>query len=195
MHKMDEEVLVVPRGSLLTEGAFHGMRATWAVYLERILTDGFFKRRGDVEDDPSLKQIIPYVLVRRGGAVFLFQRTDRGGDARLHSLYSIGIGGHVNRSDVAGGDPVEAALAREIEEELRFERPWEAGLLGVLNDDRNPVGRVHFGLVYEARTDGDVTVRETDALAGAFVPLRIAGEHYDRMETWSQLVMEGMGWR
>jgi predicted NUDIX family phosphoesterase len=192
---MDEEVLVVPRDSLLTEGAFHGMRATWAVYLERIRTGGFFKRRGDVEDDPSLKQIIPYVLVRRGGEVFLFQRTDRGGDTRLHRLYSIGIGGHISRSDGAGGAPVEAALAREIEEELRFERPWKAALLGVLNDDRNAVGRVHFGLVYEVRTDGDVSVQETEALAGTFVPLRVAGEHYEGMETWSQLVMEGMGWR
>jgi predicted NUDIX family phosphoesterase len=193
---MDEEVLVVPRPGLLSDGAFHGLRTdAAAVYLARIRACGFFRRRGDVEDDPSLKQIIPYVVVRRGEEIFLFQRTDRGGDARLHHRYSIGIGGHINRSDVGDADPIETGLLREIEEELVFGAPWTARLVGALNDDRNPVGQVHFGLVYEATTGGDVSVREADALAGAFVPLRVAGEHYERMETWSQLVMGGMGWR
>lgn len=195
LSKMDEEVLVVPRNTLLAEGTFCGMRPPLPVYLERIRSGAFFRRRGAVEDDPSLKQIIPYVVVRRGETIFLFRRTDRGGDVRLHHRYSIGIGGHVNRSDVAGVDPIEAALAREAEEELVFQRPWTARLVGVLNDDRNPVGRVHFGLVYEAHTDGEVSVRETDVLAGAFVPVSVVREQYDRMETWSQLVMEGMGWR
>jgi predicted NUDIX family phosphoesterase len=196
LSKLDEQVLVVPRSSLFGGEVWQGMRlGPTDAYLERIRAHGAFKRRGDVEDDPLLKQIIPYLLVRRGEEIFLFQRTDRGGDARLHHRYSIGIGGHINHADARGTDPINSALRREIEEELAFQRPWTARLLGVLNDDRNAVGQVHFGLVYEVSTDGDVTVRETDALAGAFVPLSVAEEHYDRMETWSQLVMEGMGWR
>lgn len=196
MGKMDELVLVVPRTVLLGGDNFIGVRGgDFSAYLACIRSHGTFRRRGDVEDDPSLKQIIPYVAVRRAGDVFLFRRTDRGGDVRLHNLYSIGVGGHINQSDVGDGDPVDAGLAREIEEELIFGRPRRVALVGVLNDERNAVSQVHFGLVYLAQTDGDVRVRETDALSGGFVALSVANQHYDGMEAWSQLVLEGLGWR
>ncbi len=190
---MDEEVFVVPREALFAGSPFEGMR--WEGVeglLSRIRSCGFFRRRGEVEEDPSLKQIIPYAVVRRGREVFLFRRTDRGGDARLHHLYSIGVGGHINSQDA--GDPIEAGLRREVEEELVFAAPWTAQLVGVLNDERTPVSRVHFGLVYEIWTTGDVRVREVGRLVGGFVPIERLRAFYDRMEGWSQLVVEGMGW-
>jgi predicted NUDIX family phosphoesterase len=194
MGKMEEEVLVVPRQALLQDGAFTGLRPPDEDYLRRIRRWGFYRRRGDVEDDPSLKQVIPYVVVRRNDEVFLFRRLGRGTEARLHHLYSVGVGGHITRGDVGDGDPVQAGLSRELEEELEFTAPWTARWVGVLNDDRTPVSAVHFGLVYEAHTAGEVRVRELDVLAGRFVPLAEAAAHYPEMEGWSQLVVEGLGW-
>ncbi len=190
-----EEVLVVPRPVLLEDGLFVGMRPPDPKYLERIRRGGVYRPRDQVEDDPSFKQVIPYVVVRRGDEVFLFQRLRRGGEARLYGLYSVGVGGHVSRSDGAAGDPVEAGLARELREEVEFSAPWEVRWVGVLNDERNPVSAVHFGLVYEATTAGEVRVREQGVLRGAFVPVQEAVAYYDRMETWSQLVVDGFGWR
>jgi len=195
MGKMDEEVLVVPRDVLLPEGAFTGLRPPDAAYLQRIRERGFYRRRGEVEEDPSVKQVIPYVVVRRGGEVFLFRRLGRGGEPRLHQLYSVGVGGHIHRPDGADGDPVEAGLVREVEEELEFTAPWEVRWVGVLNDERNPVSAVHFGLLFEARTAGEVRVREREVLEGRFVPVAEAVEYYSRMESWSQLVVEGLGWK
>lgn len=190
---MDEQVLVVPREALFAESPFEGMRRGGVEdLLRRIRSCGFFRRRREVEEDPSLKQIIPYAVVRRAEEVFLFRRTDRGGEARLHHLYSIGVGGHINPQDT--GDPIEAGLRREVEEELMFAAPWTAHLVGVLNDERTPVSRVHFGLVYEIWTTGDVRVREVGQLVGVFVPIGRLWAFYDRMESWSQLVVEGMGW-
>jgi predicted NUDIX family phosphoesterase len=194
MDKMDEEVLVVPRGLLLDSGAFTGMRPPEVGYLRRILEHGTYRRRGDVEEDPSFKQVIPYVVVRRGDEVFLFRRLRQGGEARLHHLYSVGVGGHISRADVQD-DPIRAGLVRELEEELEFSAPWTARWVGVLNDERNAVSAVHFGLVYEARTEGEVRVREREVLAGRFVSVPEALAHYDRMESWSQLVVDGLGWR
>jgi predicted NUDIX family phosphoesterase len=189
-------VLVVPRSALLRGDDFIGVRTgEVGPFRERIRAHGSFQRRGDVEDDTSLKQIIPYVVVRRGGDIFLFQRTDQGGDARLHHLYSIGVGGHINRSDVGDRDPVDTGLEREIEEELDFSGPRCTELVGVLNDERNAVSQVHFGLVYVARTDAEVRVREADSLTGGFVGMGAANRRYEQMETWSQLVLEGLGWR
>jgi predicted NUDIX family phosphoesterase len=122
----------------------------------------------------------------------LFRRTRAGGETRLHELYSVGVGGHVSRADLeSAGDLVAAGLRRELEEELVIDGPWSARLAGVLNDDENPVGRVHFGLVYVIEVEsGDVTIRETDRLTGRLADAADVRDVYPRMETWSQLVVD-----
>ncbi|MDR7554977.1 MAG: hypothetical protein QN157_05155 [Armatimonadota bacterium] len=190
---MDEEILVVPRGDLFWDGPFRGVATRGlADYVARIRRHGVFRRRGDVEDDPTYKQIIPYLLVRRGDRYMLFRRTRAGGEARLHDLYSIGVGGHVAKADVAAAaDVLAAGLRRELDEELVLTGAWDARLVGVLNDDDNPVGQVHFGLVHlvEVRT-GDVAIRETDRLIGRLATTAEIRAVYPLMETWSQLVLD-----
>jgi predicted NUDIX family phosphoesterase len=190
---LDERILVVPRPLLLPDGGFHGVRtADVETYRARIRAHGEFRRRGDVEDDPSLKQIIPYLVVRAAGRYLLVERTRGGAEARLHGLASVGVGGHIDGADVAGAvDPVEAGLRRELAEELVVEGPWTARLVGVLNDDTNPVSSVHFGLVYVVDVpSGRVRIRETDKLVGRLVGPEAVRAAYPQMETWSQLVVD-----
>lgn len=190
---MDEEILVVPRADLFWEGGFRGVSTTGLdEYVARIRRHGVFRRRGDVEDDPSLKQIIPYLVVRSAGQYMLLHRTRGGGEARLHDLYSIGVGGHISRADVAGdADVIAAGLRRELEEELSLAGDWSARLVGVLNDDENAVGRVHFGLVHlvDVRS-GHLAIRETDRLTGTLAGAAEIRSVYPQMETWSQLVVD-----
>lgn len=166
-----------------------------ARYLERARARGFFCERRHAEEDSTFKQIIPYTLVARGDEVLLLRRSKKGGDARLHDKLSIGVGGHVNPPDVAdGGDPIAACARREIEEELHVEGAFEARVVGVINDDSNPVGSVHFGVVHLARVevDAQVTVRETELLSAEFVSratLRaLAADADANLETWSRLI-------
>lgn len=191
--RTDEEILVVRRPDLFWRGQFRGVSTdSLDEYLSRVRRFGFFRRRGDVEDDPSLKQIIPYLLVRSGDRYMLFQRTSAGREGRLHGLYSVGVGGHIARDDVGGGDdPVEAGLRRELEEELVVGGGWSARLVGVLNDDGNAVGQVHFGLVHLVDVpSGKVAIRETDRLTGRLATAEEIRAAYAQMETWSQLVLE-----
>src|SRR3990170_8463733 len=178
---------------MLVRPPVHGFTtASAADYLARVREHGTFRLRGDMEEDPSMKQIIPYLVVRHGPQLFLFQRTTAGGEARLHGKLSIGVGGHINRSDVEGAaDPVAAGLHRELEEELRIGGTWQARLVGVLNDDTNTVGQVHFGLVHVVEVSSpDISVRESDTLTGRLTGAAELRDLYDRMETWSQLVLD-----
>ncbi len=161
-------------------------------YIDRIRRYGFFRRRGDVEEDPSLKQVIPYLVVRRDGLYMLFQRTSTGGEGRLHGLFSVGVGGHVARADVDGAeDLVAAGLRRELDEELVVPGAWSARMVGVLNDDDNPVGAVHFGLVHLVDVhSGEVSIREADRLTGTLATAAEVRAAYGAMETWSQLVLD-----
>lgn len=190
---MDEVILVVGRNRLLSAAGVQGFVPGGVdEYVERIRRHGDFRRRGDVEDDPSFKQIIPYLIVRHGDRIFLYQRSRQGGEARLHGLYSIGVGGHITWEDVAGADDVLAAgLTRELDEELIVESPWRARPVGVLNEDENRVSQVHFGVVYVVELDEPrVQVREADRLSGYLAlraDVRAARSH---METWSQLILD-----
>jgi predicted NUDIX family phosphoesterase len=148
---------------------------------------GEHRVRAEVEDDPSFQQLIPYVVVRDGDRVFLMRRLRAGGDTRLHDRWSIGVGGHIGESD--GG--LDGGLAREWAEELVADWTPEFRVLGLLNDDTDPVGAVHLGVVYAVESAGrPVAVRETHKLEGAFAPLAEADALGDRLETWSRLVLD-----
>ncbi len=107
--------------------------------------------RAEVEEDPRWKQPIPYVLVEdRAGRLATYRRS--GGERRVHGHWSVGIGGHVERIDGRSGlgDTLLACARREVVEELG-QMPEALRFLGIVNAEITAVGRVHWGLVFEAR--------------------------------------------
>lgn len=194
---MTERVLVLPRADVPGGADFHGIRRARPDTLSELRAivkrHGRYLERDTAESDPTSKQLIPYVVVRNGSSVFLTHRTDAGGDARLHGKASIGVGGHLNPVD-RGEDALMAGLRREWVEEL--ETDWEPDfvLVGLLNDDSNPVGAVHLGVVFRVEAAGrGVAVREHDKLVGAFADPAMLAESWDRLETWSRLVAAELG--
>ena len=186
-----ELVYAVPRGVLLgDEAPWLGVKCDGvAEILDRARTAGSYFPRPTAESDRSLKQIIPYLILRDGERIFLMKRTRAGGDSRLHDLYTIGVGGHLNPGDgsVLGG------LAREWREELDADFLPEFTFLGLLNDDTVEVGVHHLGVVYLADAAGrSVAVRETNKLSGSFQPIDVLMGVYEGMETWSQLALEAV---
>ena len=146
-----EDVLCVPRSTIFPDGAWHGLIARG---LERVLrtvhATSEYRPRAEIEDDPELQQIIPYCVVHHphDDTYLLTRRLRRSSEKRLHHLYSLGIGGHVNPGDGEREDPVVGGLRREWAEEIRCTSPARASLVALLNDDSSPVSRVHLGLVF-----------------------------------------------
>jgi len=196
-----EFVYVVPRAELFPSHYPHGLvlfgeELSEEETLERIALHGFFVEREYAERTPSLKQVIPYSLVVRGGQILSLRRTKKGGEARLHDKLSLGVGGHVNpedQPDGAHGDLLARATHREVaEEELLLEGPYTLTRVGLINDDSNPVGAVHVGLVQVIIVDGPVSVREVDQLEGSFVAREELQRQLDagaNFETWSSLLI------
>ena len=190
MGNPDEQVLVVPRKALVPGVGWLGIRQTdLAEALAVVASQGRFMRRGDAEDDPAFKQVIPYLVLRDGERWFLMRRTRAGGDARLHDLWSIGVGGHLNPGD---GD-VEGGLRREWHEEIAADFVPDFAALGLLNDDTTPVGRVHIGFVFTADAAGRVvTIREIDKLEGVFATTERVAQVRDDLETWNRLAFDAL---
>ena len=189
---MSESILVVRREylapyltedfGLITEGVEEIVRVIEAHHE--------FRPRPEMETDPAYKQIIPYVLVTRGAEAFVMQRLKRGGEQRLHGLLSLGVGGHIDPVDEAEGSALTAGLRREVDEEVAVERAASLTPLGVINNDRDEVGRVHLGFLFRLEAEGTVTVRETEKLSGSFMPIAALPALRDKMEGWSQIALE-----
>lgn len=182
-----EQVLVV-RTELLApyikgrDGLITGCEAEIGAIVER---EHEYLPRPFAEECPDYKQIIPYVTVCRGTQVFSTTRLSRGGETRLHGLLSLGVGGHINPGDGS----LMSGLRREIEEEIELTDFGCLTLRGVINNDSNEVGRVHLGFFYTLTTTGQVRVRETEKLSGAWLRRSALWDLVPRMEDWSQIVV------
>lgn len=195
MSKYDgERVLVVPRKLLDEIGVFEGIRTAGLEPAVVRLVDPanhFFMDRAAAEEDPTHKQLIPYCIFRCGDRILHYTRGKAGGESRLHAKISVGVGGHVNPVDMDGGksgsDAYHAAVTREIEEELNLPEKHTHRIIALLNDDSNPVGQVHLGIVHLVDLESDAVSSREDALLDlAFTPLsELNGPMFDRLETWS----------
>lgn len=190
-----EEVLVVTRSLFEETGPFEGIRNEGIdAVIDRLLdpANHFFMDRAEAEDDPSHKQLIPYCIIRCGSRILNYTRGKAGGEARLHAKRSVGVGGHINPVDTGGGktgpDAYQAAVERELSEELVFDVPHTNRIIALLNDDSNPVGQVHLGVVHLIEIEDDAVHSNEDALADlCFTELEeLNGPLFDRLETWSQ---------
>jgi predicted NUDIX family phosphoesterase len=173
---------------VIEDAGWQGVRgADLEAFLALVEREGRYEPRDEMERDPDFKQVIPYVVLRSGTDYFLMRRTRAGADRRLHDLWSIGIGGHLNPAD----GTVAAGLQREWAEELEAGFVPEFRFVGLLNDDTTDVGRVHLGLVFEAEAAGrPVAIRETDKLEGRFASRDDVASVADGMESWSRLLFE-----
>jgi len=201
MNKDDEQILVIKADTIFKSGKWQGLktRSTSSgqadnldYYIDIIKKNSEFKRRGDMENDPSFQQIIPYIVFNYKDQYFLYRYLKEAGEQRLKNDYIIGVGGHINQADVKEGEDILAAgRDREWNEEIEYKGKLEKKLIGILNDDRRPVEAVHLGLVYLFSGDSpDILVKETDKLKGELVKLEDLGEKIKDTEGWAPVIYD-----
>jgi predicted NUDIX family phosphoesterase len=191
---MSEQVLVIPTEVLHKAGTFHGFTPEVDRYLPRLLDPVHFRflERDRAEGDPSFKQLIPYLVLRHAGTVFHYTRGG-GGEARLRARRSVGVGGHIAPED--GGatrDAYRAGLLRELAEEVVLGAPYRERCIGLINDDRTPVGQVHLGIVHVLDlASQEAHCREPALVDEGFAPLEELRRQREAFETWSQFLLDG----
>ena len=205
---MDELVFAIPTVKLWELMTFKekGLIAGNGDILRSIVQNGLFRKRNELEEDPSFKQIIPYAIIsckeqELGGAwqnqsFYLFRRTSGQTEKRLQNRYSLGVGGHMNPGNFI--EPGEHFLIDELKRELFEEVRLFNGCLiediefiGFINDDTIFVGRVHIGLLYNIHVSNkDVSVNEPDKMTAEWIEKTSLAEFYEGMETWTRITFD-----
>ena len=198
MNIMEELVFAFPTKELwklLTykeQGLIHGNSDTLRILVRK----GLFRNRKELEEDLSLKQIIPYGVISNNDSFYLFKRSSGQTEKRLQNLFSLGVGGHMNP-----GNPTEPEelyiideLKRELFEEVRLIKGCmieDIEFIGFINDDTIPVGRFHIGLLYNIRVSNrEVYINETDKMTADWIDKPGLAEFYEGMETWTRIAFD-----
>jgi predicted NUDIX family phosphoesterase len=219
----EEQILVVPTSLFHELGYFQGFSTDIDRYLPRLLEGDHveYRPRGEMEEDPSFKQLIPYMLFRwtdDAGTVHLFEylRGNGQGERRLHAKRSVGIGGHIStldadavvslreprhlaarrelcRTERDGNHVYREGMRRELEEEVAVDTKYTERIAGLINDDETPVGRVHLGVVHLCDVaEPRIRPREDDILDGQFRPVREILPRLGEFESWSEIAVRAL---
>ena len=199
MNPPEENILVIRRSLFDELGSFQGLTFDSEKYLKRILSRGnnFFLARPKAESDPAYKQIIPYALIAFQNSVLHYVRGKKAGEQRLIAKGSIGIGGHMNDTDetlfAMDEQAYRAGVEREVNEEIRFDSPFEDRIVALLNDDSTEVGRVHLGIVHVFKLKAPKVQKREAMITGlSFLTKEELLLRRDSLETWSQICLDSL---
>ncbi len=163
----DEQVLVVPRSVIAPGAGWHGVRRGRELPMRstRWRATAFFMRRGDAEQDPGHKQVIPYLVLRDGERWFLMAPHQGRRRRTAHDLWSTASAGTSTRATATWRDASGASGPRS------FARNFEPAFapVGLLNDDTTAVGAVHVGVVVPGRCGGSRGGEPRDRQAARWV--------------------------
>ena len=166
------------------------------IFVEECSKAGFeFIKRLDAENDPSYKQIIPYIILQTKDheKTAIYQR--QGSEQRLHDLCSLGIGGHINPVDVSTQKDsfkqiLIAGMERELNEELdQMPENSSPEFIGVISEDITDVGKVHLGAVFRIETNSPEKFLPGEELF-QFIWKKTNSLHQLNLELWSTMALE-----
>lgn len=190
-----EEIMVFESSLLHDVGYFCGFSTEWKKYFGSIIESRrfAFMSRDLAEQDTNYKQIIPYIVIKSDKGYLSYQRGKLLSEKRLTAKYSIGFGGHVKYNEAAMTGDYTYSLKRELREELGENTIASDKLIGVINDDSDEVGKVHFGFVHEITMEKTVErPNEKSINKLEYIHPDALRKRIDKYENWSRFIIENL---
>lgn len=164
------------------------------------LEDLMLGQRAVLEHDEDFRQVMPISIFTHQGKVWAYERTPKGGEARLHNKVAVAIGGHWDIADIVIEDGVinlekslRTAIDRELDEEVSITSNIKSTtiLSKMICADDTEVDRVHIALVYIHELDGEgLDSAESQLKKIGFVsPEELMSEEYN-LEVWARLICQ-----
>lgn len=188
-----ELIMVVKKDILFKDKYFQGfLPKNKFNYQDIILKNYEFMRRDLVEDNINYKQPISYfsIINEKLKQIFVYKRSSEIDEPRLKDKFSIGLGGHIEKSDSLS--PLESSMIRELKQEVDLHNLYDninPKLMGYINYDSDSVGKVHFGVFYLIKTDSEIIFpKDKEIERGTLLSIKKLEKLSDNFEFWSQIV-------
>jgi predicted NUDIX family phosphoesterase len=145
---------------------------------------GKYVYRYDAEGEPSMQQLIPYIVIKLSTEDKYFIAERIAGEPRLLGELSLGFGGHINPCD-GTTEVLFQALVRELNEELFIgDIQSKARFIGYIRG-MNSVTNDHTGCVFVLETN-TASVKEVNSLRGQWMSAQELEDNYFKFENWSK---------
>ena len=209
---MERRVLAISNKDLFglfRRGRFQGYEPIDLSKLRKIIYKSKLMDKKATEKDPEFKQVVAYTLIfDQQGRLFLYRRADGltyEEAERLGGVYSVGVGGHFEVTDVFGRtglDIVWQAILRELREEVKIDGDIKKidecikkrELSGFVNYDSDPVSRNHIAIVATIEVEGTVSLANDENTYSGMKTIREIIELFDgqsskKLEAWSWICL------
>jgi predicted NUDIX family phosphoesterase len=187
--KDNEEVMVVKTTTLFPDGVWEGFKQLdQKKFLTFINKNSEYLKRGFTETDDNFQQIVAQIILKVGKKIFIHKVAQTGSESRLHDLWPIFLGGHINNTD----RDISSAFDREFKEEINYKgKIVSKKFWGVVKLHDNPVNKVHVGLVwiYEGDSEEYVDTDDGGLADGHFADIKELISKENHMTYWSKLVL------
>ena len=148
-----------------------------------------------------LPQILPYITIMDlDGNYLTYSRN--GTETRLHGSRSIGIGGHIDITDMYDTEynlvnsileTIAQSTFRELQEEVDISAAIDINLLDhIIVDTTNSVGKVHVGLSTTLIVERNTIQPQEELHDAKWLTVDELKANIDEYENWSKLIIEGM---
>lgn len=195
------EIMVIRKEILFAKKQFYGYSET-GDYETIILKNYEWMERDLAEVNDQYKQPICYIIICNLNLkkVFIYQRASKDKDyseKRLQGKYSCGIGGHIEKMDLEATNPINASLIRELKEEVDIFDSKDLKIIGYINDEKDDVGKVHFGMLYLLNTNAEkITPLAPEIKEGKFIDIvefeNICNSSNLNVEGWTKISLESL---
>jgi predicted NUDIX family phosphoesterase len=186
--KDEEEVLVIKTDILFPEEVWEGFREFKQQEIFNLINKNKnYLKRKFAEEDENWQQIIPQIALIVGNKIFIHNIPQTGSEGRLHDMWPIFLGGHINNLD--GG--ITEAMLREFKEEIDYRgNIINKIFLGLVKLNSPKVNAVHTGLVWIFMGDSEKfeSTEDEGLKDGKFIPLSQLKKYYSKMTYWSKTV-------
>lgn len=203
----DDSVMAIKRQKLFNAGKdlFRGVYVSNVVnFKDRILNNYEYLPRSQVEKDiryiqPSIYTVITNPLEK---SVFLYRRgrpVEFRGYTENRGLgkWSVGVGGHVIKSNLDKRDIIEENLVNKLNYEVSNLGNYCYSFLGYLYSSEDSVSSFHIGLTYIVETNlSKVFPKDGQMTEGSMVSKSrlksIFKDEKKKFETWSRVLLKDL---
>lgn len=160
----------------------------------------------NLEQNERWQQVICYFLVRQDQSFYAYIRSEKSQDyldSRMGQKVSVGLGGHIYKEYGKLNKAIISCLKNEVVFKIKDNnvdiKNNLIDLVGVVKDNRDEVGRMHFGLIYIVDVDKsiDIELITKENFQGWFVTyskfmheIVYNKECKYKIEGWSQLILD-----